>query len=103
MARRKFTREFKLEAVKLVKDRGVSLCDDHAAPHHPVEARQKLTRARTQVIRARPGTARQLPSMSNHHCLEAKCLLPASKRQRLCQLTKTSSKPQGLAVSDIEP
>jgi len=26
MERRKFTREFKLEAVRLIKDRGVSMC-----------------------------------------------------------------------------
>jgi transposase len=41
-ARRKFTGEFKVEAVKLVRDRGVSI----AQAAHPLPRRQTRVRAR---------------------------------------------------------
>ncbi len=65
MERRKFTREFKLEAVKLVKDRGVSYAQ--AAEDlgvHPTQLRSWVKQLADDPQHAFPGQGQMKPEQS---------------------------------------
>ena len=60
MERRKFTREFKLEAVKLVKDRGVS----YAQGVHPTQLRSWVKALADDPQHSFPGQGQMKPEQS---------------------------------------
>jgi transposase-like protein len=58
MQRRKFTREFKLEAVRLIKERGVSFAQAHDLGIHPTQLRDWAA-ARSSASKVRAADLRE--------------------------------------------
>jgi transposase-like protein len=81
MERRKFTREFKLEAVKLVTERGVSVAQaGRDLGVHPTQLRQWVRDFATDPEQAFPGHGQMKPEQA------ARCLA----RRLLCLADATA-------------
>ena len=81
MERRKFTREFKLEAVRLIKDRGVSYVQaSQDLGVHTSQLRDWVKKLADDPQHAFPGHARGVRSRSHPDALASSCCPPGAPR-----------------------
>ena len=84
MERRKFTREFKLEAVRLIKDRGVSYVQASADLHvHTSQLRDWVKKFSDDPQHAFPGNGQMKPEQIEITRLKREVACPRFRRHRV--------------------